>query len=302
MKALAAYIMRGRTQAISIAAGFAVLSLILPLINVACGAVIALVALRQGPSAGMLLVVTSSLIPALLMLATGGMTFPMPAIVLMLLVMFLLLTWLVSVVLRYTRSLPMAISVLTPVAMVIFVWFHLAVGDPLAWWQANFGEFFKQFTQAVMGSQDMISQENLETLATIITGFVTTFFLLEIVLALFIARAWQAMLYNPGGFRQEFHSLQFGKKYAVFALVVASVALIPNSTIGLICKDILVVIMMVYVLQGIAVVHSIVAQKGLHWAWLAGLYVLVVTISQLVAITGYIDTWMDFRKRFNKPG
>ena len=289
--------MRGQTQAIGIAAGFAILSLVFPLVGILSAAVVGLVTLRQGPAAGLLLVATSSVVAALVTMMLADMTFATPAI--LSLAILLLLTWLIGVILRYTRSLPVALSALTGIGMVIIVAFHLAVGDPLAWWQSHFDEFFAQATDSMMADQKMVFEQNLETWAAIMTGFVTMAFLLNIIFALFIARAWQATLYNPGGFRQEFYDLQFGKKYAIIALVVATLALIPDSIIAVICKDILMVILMVYVLQGIAVVHFVVAKKGLHWAWLVGLYVLVFLMSQLVAITGYIDTWMNFRKRIS---
>ena len=292
--------MRGQTQAIGIAAGFAILSLVFPLVGILSAAVVGLVTLRQGPAAGIFLVATSSVVAALVTMLVADMTYATPAI--LSLAILLLLTWLIGIILRYTRSLPVALSALTAVGMVIIVAFHLAVGDPLAWWQSHFDEFFAQATDSMMADQKMVFEQNLETWAAIMTGFVTMAFLLNIIFALFIARAWQAMLYNPGGFRQEFYDLQFGKKYAIFALVIATLALIPDSIIAVICKDILMVILMVYVLQGIAVVHFVVAKKGLHWAWLVGLYVLVLLMSQLVAVTGYIDTWMNFRKRISGHG
>jgi hypothetical protein len=298
MKALAAYIMRGRAQAIGFTTGFAILSLIFPLLSVVSAAAVGLVTQRLGPSPGMLLVTSISLAALAMTMLVANTAFAIPAIGS--LILLLLLTWMASTLLRFTRSLPMAIMALTGVGMVVIVLFHLMVGDPVTWWQAHFDELFASATESMMADQKMVFEQNLETWASIMTGFVTMAFLLNVVLAMFIARAWQAMLYNPGGFGQEFHSLQFGKQYAVFALVIASLALLPNSTIGIVSKDILMVVMMVYVLQGIAVVHSMVAQKGLHWAWLVGLYVLVVTVPQLVAVTGYIDTWMDFRKRVNK--
>ena len=153
-----------------------------------------------------------------------------------------------------------------------------------------------------MMDQQVVFKQNLETWSEIMTGFVTMAFLLNVIFSLFIARVWQAMLYNPGGFQQEFHGLQFGKKVAIFSLVVATLALLPENIIGYISKDLLMLVMMIYVLQGVAVVHALVALKGLHWAWLIGLYLLVFLMSQLVAITGYIDTWLDFRKRASNQG
>jgi hypothetical protein len=294
MKALAAYIMKGRAQAIAIAAGFAVLSLIFPLLGLLSGAAVGLVTLRSGPAAGLLLTVATILVIAAIASLTA-MPLLLPTI--LSLVVLLLLVWVAGSVLRYTRSLAQSIAVVSIAGMMFIVVFHLSVGDPAAWWQSHFDEFFAQATESMMMDQQVVFKQNLETWSEIMTGFVTMAFLLNVIFSLFIARAWQAMLYNPGGFRQEFHGLQFGKRIAIFSLVVATLALIPENIIGYISKDLLMVVMMVYVLQGVAVVHALVALKGLHWAWLIGLYLLVFLMSQLVAITGYIDTWLNFRKR-----
>ncbi|WP_455200100.1 DUF2232 domain-containing protein [Kaarinaea lacus] len=294
MKALAAYIMKGRAQAIAIATGFAVLSLIFPLLGLLSGAAVGLVTLRSGPSAGLLLTVATTVVVFAIASLTGT---PLLLPTIVSLIVLLLLVWVAGSVLRYTRSLAQSISTVSIAGMLFITVFHISVGDPAAWWQSHFDEFFAQATESMMMDQQVVFKQNLETWSEIMTGFVTMAFLLNVIFSLFIARVWQAMLYNPGGFQQEFHGLQFGKKVAIFSLVVATLALLPENIIGYISKDLLMLVMMIYVLQGVAVVHALVALKGLHWAWLIGLYLLVFLMSQLVAITGYIDTWLDFRKR-----
>lgn len=297
MKALAAFIMRGQTHAIAITAGFAILSLIFPLLGLLSAAAVGLVTLRLGPMAGLLVLIAGSvLVTGVAMLTATPLILP----TIVSLLVLLLLTWIVAIVLRTTRSMALAVTIVTAIGGLFVVVFHLMVGDPAAWWKANFDEFFAQATESMMMDQQMVFQQNLDTWAGIMTGFVTMAFLLNVIFSLFIARSWQAMLYNPGGFRGEFHGLRFGKQLAIVSLVIASLALLPDSLLVSISKDLLMLIMMIYVLQGIAVVHAIVGMKGLHWAWLVGLYVLVFLMPQFVAITGYIDTWMDFRKRVAK--
>jgi hypothetical protein len=299
MKALAAYIMRGQVHAIAITAGFAILSLVFPLLGLLSAAAVGLVSLRLGPMTGLLVMVAASvMVTAVAMLTATPLIIPTIVSLLVLLV----LVWITAIVLRTTRALALSISLVTAIGGLFVVAFHLMVGDPAVWWQANFDEFFAQATESMMMDQQMVFKQNLETWSAIMTGFVTMAFLLNVIFSLFIARSWQAALYNPGGFRGEFHGLQFGKRVAVVSLVVATLALIPDSVIAYISNDLLMLIMMLYVLQGIAIVHAIVATKGLHWAWLVGLYLLVFLMPQFVAITGYIDTWFDFRKRVAKQG
>jgi len=295
MRALASYIMRGRAQAIAVAVGFAMLSMIFLLFGLLSAATVAFVSLRQGAVAGLVLVVACGALVTLVTSITGSLVVFAPGI--MALMAFLLMLWLLGVMLRYTRSLPLTLTAVAAAGLVFIVVFHLAVGDTPLWWQSHFKVFFAQTVEAMATDQQMMFVESLQSLSVIMTGFVTMTFLLGAVASLFIARSWQAALYNPGGFREEFHGLQLGKKVAVFSLVIATLALIPMGNMSYAMKDMLFIVMMLYVLQGIAVVHAIVAIRNMQWIWLVGLYGLVFIMSQLVAITGYIDTWMDFRKR-----
>ncbi|KPJ96257.1 MAG: hypothetical protein AMJ55_02360 [Gammaproteobacteria bacterium SG8_15] len=297
MKALAAFIMRGQTHAIAITAGFAILSLVFPLLGLLSAAAVGLVTLRLGPMNGLLVLLAASvLVTGVAMLTATPLIIPTIVSLLVLLV----LVWIVAIALRVTRSLALSVTAVAAIGGFFVVVFHLMVGDPAAWWQANFDEFFAQATDSMMMDQQMVFQQNLATWSVIMTGFVTMAFLLNVIFSLFIARSWQAALYNPGGFRDEFHGVQFSKQVAIISLVIATLALLPDSAIASISKDLLMLIMMLYVLQGISIVHAIVGMKGLHWAWLVGLYLLVLLMPQFVAITGYIDTWLDFRKRVAK--
>ena len=214
MKALAAYIMKGRAQAITVATGFAVLSLIFPLLGLLSGAAVGLVTLRLGPSAGLLLTVATIVVVSAIASLTGT---PLLLPTIVSLVVLLLLVWMAASVLRYTRSLAQSISTVSIAGMLFIAVFHLSVGDPATWWQSHFDEFFAQATESMMMDQQVVFKQNLETWSEIMTGFVTMAFLLNVIFSLFIARVWQAMLYNPGGFQQEFHGLQFGKKVAIFS-------------------------------------------------------------------------------------
>jgi len=60
------------------------------------------------------------------------------------------------------------------------------------------------------------------------------------------------------------------------------------------------------VIQGLAVVHGIVALAAMSTGWLVATYVLMLMIPQLavpaLCLTGLVDAWLDFRGRFSgKP-
>ena len=57
-----------------------------------------------------------------------------------------------------------------------------------------------------------------------------------------------------------------------------------------------------YVVQGIAVAHALVKYRQASSGWLVGLYVLVVLLPPLamifLSVTGFSDTWLDYRRRY----
>jgi uncharacterized protein YybS (DUF2232 family) len=67
----------------------------------------------------------------------------------------------------------------------------------------------------------------------------------------------------------------------------------------------MVVLVFFFLLQGLAVCHAVVANRSLHIGWLIGLYVLMTIampqMTALLALTGFVDCWLDIRVRFAKP-
>ena len=174
MKALAAYIMKGRAQAIAVAAGFAVVSLIFPLLGLLSGAAVGLITLRSGPAAGLLLTVATTVLVSAIALLTGT---PLLLPTIVSIIVLLLLVWLACSILRYTRSLPQSITAVSIAGMLFVAVFHLSVGDPAVWWQSHLDEFFAQATESMMMDQQVVFKQNLETWSEIMTGFVTMAFL-----------------------------------------------------------------------------------------------------------------------------
>ncbi|VAW95745.1 putative membrane protein [hydrothermal vent metagenome] len=141
----------------------------------------------------------------------------------------------------------------------------------------------------------------LADLSRIMTGIAAAGVSLNVLLCLFLARAWQAQLYNPGGFRNEFHALRLGQRLALVSLGFIALSLLPLGVVSHMAGEIVIVILSLYVIQGLALLHSIVAQRGLHVAWLVVLYLVMLFIMPhllvLVAVMGLVDTWADFRRR-----
>lgn len=301
MKALANFILRGPSQAILVAVGMAVLAMMLPPLSLLSGAVIALVTLRNGPRSGVVVMLGSTAFVALLAyISLGNM---LPGIVF--LAMLWLPLWILGWVLRETRALALATAAAGMLGIVGVAVMYTMVGDVTSWWQQVLMTMFKPAMEAGGPFADAADvQVILADLSKIMTGIAAAGMTLNAVMCLYLARAWQAQLFNPGGFREEFHALRLGQGLAMISLGFVALSLVPLGVVSHMAGEIVIVILSLYVLQGLALLHAVVAQRNMHIAWLVVMYLLILFVlpqlTVLVALMGLADTWVDFRRRLQK--
>ncbi len=305
LKTLAAFILRGQSQAVLVTVLFAVLALMLPPFSILSGAAVALVTLRLGAQPGGVVMAISTLLVGLLSYFTLGN----PAPALMLLTALWLPNWLLAWVLRSTRSLALSLATGGALGLLGVLAVYLALGDANAvsqWWQAILQQVFAPVLQAADDPQRALLSEGIARAAQIMTGLMAAGMVLNLMACLFLARGWQAALFNPGGFRDEFHGLRFGRGMGLLTLLLLAMAVLPMGTASSLALDSLLVLSGLYLLQGLAIAHAVVARRGLNKGWLVGLYIVVfVFLPQLmlvVAAAGWVDTWVDFRRRLAVQG
>lgn len=289
--------MRGPAQAVLVAASFAALSLILPPFSYLSAATVALVTLRKGTREGALILAAASIaVGVLLFISTGQPWFALS----MALVLWLPV-WLLSVVLRATISLALVFQVATLAGALLVIGLHLFLADPVATWQqaleALFGTLLQQAGVPEPGAK-------LQVLARIMTGVAAATMVISYLVSLLIARWWQATLYNPGGFRQEYHQLRLGQTMAIVSLGVLIGAWLMPGGFGAVLRDLGTVVLVVYLFQGLAVVHGIAGILRINIAWLVGVYFLILfalpQLTILLAVMGLVDTWVDVRARLTR--
>ena len=107
----------------------------------------------------------------------------------------------------------------------------------------------------------------------------------------------EALLFNPGGFRQEFHALRIDKSLAVPLLggVLVCYSVAPDyMTWGTLLGVPLL-------LGGIAFAHHVMATTGMGAHWLVMFYIALVLlmgpISMLLMGLGFCDSMLDLRAR-----
>lgn len=298
MRALASFIMQRRIQAVLVATGFAILGLLVPPAGYLSGAAVALVTLRRGALEGLLVIGGATAGGAALALLLWGDGVPALAFVLG---MWLPL-WLLAMVWRSTVSLAQTLQAAAAIGVLFVVLMHLVLSDPTAWWRDFLDVLRPAMEQAGMfGSGEGVDRV-LERVAQAMTGLMAAALVFSLMISLIIARWWQATLYNPGEFQPEFHALRLGRGAAIALVIVLVLSLVDG--IAALANDIAMVGVAMYLFQGLALVHRMVAAFHAHTLWLVGMYVVIALVApqmvMLLSAMGFADTWLDFRARL--PG
>ena len=276
MKALAAFIMQGRWQPVL----FMTASTLLPLLAWLGGAALALVTLRRGASEGLVALVGSA---ALLGLVFGSMG-ANPLVSVAGLLEYWVPVFLLALVLRQTISLPVTIMAGGALGLVGLTIWYLLVPDPVAFWEQSLGPL-------VEGEE---TAELFQGLLPVMSGFWVLGLWGIAMASLLLGRWWQAVLYNPGGFREEFHGLRLDWRLAMVTLVIMLAATWTGP--GLV-YDLSLLLSGMFALQALAVTHAWRAAKQVHWMVMVPVYGLMPFLFKLYALLGIADTWFDFRKR-----
>lgn len=296
MKSLASFILRGPGQAILVAVGTGVLAIVLPPLSLISGAAVALTTMRIGPGSGLTVMVGGTAFVSLI----AWMSVDSASLGLMFLGIMWLPLWLLGWVLRETRSLAMTVLVAGGVGVLGIVAAYAMLGDTTSWWEGVLSSFTEQALQAGSPLDPEEVNQAIATLSRVMTGVLTAGLVLNSIMCLFLARGWQAQIYNPGGFRDEFYELRLGRLAAMVSLVIIIFTMVPVGALSSLAIEVLIVVMSLYVIQGLAVIHAIVMKRQLHIGWLVGLYLVVFFMPQLmalIALLGLIDAWIDFRRR-----
>ena len=283
MTGLAAFVMRGRFQALLVTvlgAG----SLLFCWIS---AAVLALVTLRKGAGEGAWLLFWA-LLPAGTLVYAYGDSGPLA---------LLLSVMVLALVLRNTVNLPLAVLTCVPVGVVtglLLVGFSGAYLEQIA---TYFGEFLAGLEEQLSQGGQQVALARPTSLQ--IAGMLGAGTAMSAVLCLLMARYWQAALYNPGGFGEEFRALYYPPVGAM-ALALGLIALAglgsEYRTWALICA-------LPLSFAGLALVHARAAWRGQGKGWLIGFYLvwlLFDPVKLLVVFAAIADSWFNFRQRWKR--
>lgn len=276
MNALAKWVMKKRLNAII---GVMLFTLI-PMMFWLAAAILGLVVLRKGVKEG-IPVLAWGCLPALVLWTLQG-----DATALLVLVDVMLLSYL----LRSTMSWSWVLLVGSFLAVIS------TLIQPLL--MENVLNVAVSLVQNVLSSEEGVEVPDRGLIYDQAVVAISIFQVVIAVLSLFLARKWQAGLYNPGGLRTEFHQLRLPVS---FSLILGGMILIGESLSGSFSVFSQAAVPAL-ILPGLALVHGVLAKKeigivGLIAFYLVGFFVLNVYFANILVALCVIDSFVDIRSR-----
>lgn len=301
MRALARFVMSGRLPAIGLAAASLLLSLPVPPLSsplaYVSGGIVALVSLSQSLLESLGVLLGAAVLTALVASLIFTTAVPVVGAALILWVPVLC----GARILKASNDLPVTLLALTLLAVLLVVVFHLSLGDTIAWWEDHLSPVLKPMLEQQDMDASVVAQ-----IAPWMTGLLATALLVGIVLSLLLGRWWQAVVFDRGSFGEEFRRLQFGRLMAGATLLIWAATAIPDMPWRRGFLDVGIVLVVPFVLAGLAVLHGLVHSLRLHKGWLVVVYVMIIVASPavelLLALLGLADSWLNIRQRVSRKG
>lgn len=280
MRALAEFVMRGRVQAISVA----VAGVVLPFFVWVSAAVIGLVTLRRSGQDAVV-VLGWSVLAAIAMMLWQGDSGPVVA---------LIGTAIAAWVLRISRSWPYALITIVVVGLLSAAVLSVSDSRFVAMLVGMLNELLLKLRAQMSAEQAaLLGQMN----AVQVSGLLGVRSASLMIMALLLARWWQALLYNPGGFREEFHSLRL-PIVMVIGLIATGVLV---AQIGHDYRVWAALFALPFIVAGFALVHGMVGIRRWGRGPLIAMYIAWIVAWELVTgvllLLAVMDSWWDFRGR-----
>lgn len=270
--------MKGRFQATAVAA-LGIATLVFAWVGAAAAA---LVSLRKGTAEGVY-VVFWALLPAIAVAKFGQDVGPL---------CMLLVTAGAAIVLRNTQSWPFALvfSVFGGMCTALFL-------------QQFAQDYLASILATVQPMLDQLRSQSAGRMPQILTGDIAAVIgsstVLWSVLALMLARWWQSLLYNPGGFQAEMWNLRLP---AVMTVLLVAVMLLIGR-LGEVYRFWGVMCLLPFLAAGLSLIHGVVGRFGLGRVWLVVFYIALLLLGPLwglLILAAIVDSWIDIRGRLSK--
>ena len=293
MTALGKFITKGRSQAILVISTSGLLAFVLfplaPVLLLLSCATLVLVVLRNNTQYALTVLVialaVSAGIPWLVGLEPLGLG----------LGAMWLMVFLSAQAFRRSGNLAIAVFAALVTVVLAVLLFVIWVRNPIEWWQPWVVKFIE------LADIESVAVDQIRAIAKLLTGAFAATLLIVVVASLLVGVWWQSRLQNSGQFRRDFQQLRLGKVLSIVAALLLVAAIVTDSALFIALSAPTLVI---YMFQGLAVIHAFAGQQaGNNW-WLVTFYIFLILFRQLVilvSLMGIVDAWLDSRRRWLKP-
>lgn len=264
-------------------------TLVLSPIGLLSGAAIALVVLAAGLHAGLRAFAAS---------AAGGLLLSVVLATtdswLLAIVEFWLPALVFAVLLAKTRSLSQMLQSVTLLVLIGVTIVYAWLDSPAHAWL----EMLRVMVQELGDNVLDVKAEALllEQMPKVLTMLVAMGLWVVWISMILIARWWQARLYQTVDLADEFQRVQLGNAFAVALGLAFAVTLFMPEFSWL--QDVLGVLLVAFMVQGLALLHFWAKAKQVHKGWLIAIYVLLAVLPNMmvmVASLGWMENWLNWR-------
>ena len=266
-------------------------TLLLPAPQLTSGAIMVLLVLVQGIRLAVIEASVAAPVLAVAFVLFGG--------TLASVIVLMAVTWvpvsLLAVSLVTMRSLTLTLQMTVIVAVAALLVFQIAVPDPTAFWQP-----YLDIMAAVIRENGLQLDTELLTADVMTISAVLVFWMLYTVALLIGYWLYQQLPVEAPDFGR-FRDLNFGRVIAFTMLLASLLALVIDATW---LQNVAFVTFVMFMMQGLAIIHWLHGEGILPVAALVAVYVLLpflqVLLVMVLALIGYADAWFGFRRRMIK--
>jgi len=177
----------------------------------------------------------------------------------------------------------------------------VVLDDPTVFWSEVLGQFAAFLDGLGLTQQAELLTAQTAVLAPQMTMVFVSSGWLVIVVVLALGYSLYRALPGKGAMFGRFRDLNLGRVLAS-TVAVASVAAGLAGTDWL--QNVAFVAFVIFWIHGLAIVHWLHLERGMHVALVFGAYALMLLLSApliiALAVVGYTDAWFDFRNRMKR--
>ena len=266
MKALGNYILGNRYKSICIISLLTILSLALPPFTyILSGTPFALVTMRKGVKEGLLLMAWLFLFTSLF----GYFSRFGIGMGLVLICSIWIPVWFASAALRISESQGQMVLASGVVGLIFVMILTPIAASQQEAWRTQLESYFQQNFSAAEAAE---VQQFLEIFLPMISGMIAAVLVSSLIITVLLARSWQAHMFNPGGFRPEFHKIRLPQWLSYVTFIFLVLSLMDFGGFSWILRNFLAVLMVMHIFHGIASIHRIVYERKFSSNWLILMY------------------------------